>query len=286
MAFKKGSIPWNKNKNLSPKHRENLRAGHMGQKAWNKGMKGVQKQSLELRKWRSKYAKEHGFGKWTKGKAPWNKNRTQDEDERIRKYTQTRINSPSYGETKRKIGSANAIALIGHTPHNKGKNKENYLPTLKTSLKLKEAGALGLLPVQTEVIQTKIRTARAKQKGTRVSKTELFLMGKLDEIGIKYIPQQDILLENGHFLTFVDIYFPQAKLCVYPDGDYWHANPKIYEPNYVLKSGETAQQIWDEDRMINKTLRENGYKVLRFWNSEIKSNTQLCINKILNLLKT
>lgn len=39
-----------------------------GRIPWNKGKKGLQKQSKELRKYRSKIAKEREYGKWMKGK--------------------------------------------------------------------------------------------------------------------------------------------------------------------------------------------------------------------------
>jgi predicted GIY-YIG superfamily endonuclease len=37
-----GSVSWSKGKNLSDEHRTNLSIAHMGQKAWNKGLTGVQ----------------------------------------------------------------------------------------------------------------------------------------------------------------------------------------------------------------------------------------------------
>lgn len=42
-AAKKGKAPWNKGKKYSASTIEKLRASHLGQKAWNKGMIGVVK---------------------------------------------------------------------------------------------------------------------------------------------------------------------------------------------------------------------------------------------------
>ena len=43
MGYKKGYIPWNKGINLSPSYKLKLSIAHKGQKAWNKGIKGIQK---------------------------------------------------------------------------------------------------------------------------------------------------------------------------------------------------------------------------------------------------
>jgi very-short-patch-repair endonuclease len=88
MAPKKGSIPWNKGKKLSVEHCENLSSAHMGQSAWNKGLQGATTRTTESKEAFSKYAKEHGFGKWSKGRKPWNAGLTGvqewDDDQRRR----------------------------------------------------------------------------------------------------------------------------------------------------------------------------------------------------------
>jgi very-short-patch-repair endonuclease len=61
-------IPWNKGLKMSDDFCKKVSDGHLGQISWNKGKKGLQKQSDELRRYRSEYAKSHNFGKWMKGK--------------------------------------------------------------------------------------------------------------------------------------------------------------------------------------------------------------------------
>jgi len=68
------------------------------------------------------------------------------------------------------------------------------------------------------------------------------------------------------FLTFVDIYVPNSKLCVYVDGEYWHKNSQ------------------EKDLGVNKKLMDMGYKVIRFQDREIKENLQECLKKILFLV--
>jgi len=71
MPFPKGHVPWNKGSTV----RLNTGRTHFkkGQNPWNKGKKGLQTQSQERRKWRSEYAKSHGYGKWLKDREPYNK---------------------------------------------------------------------------------------------------------------------------------------------------------------------------------------------------------------------
>jgi very-short-patch-repair endonuclease len=53
-----------------------------------------------------------------------------------------------------------------------------------------------------------------------------------------------------------DFTFPESKLAVFCDGDYWHRRPD-------------ARQ---KDARVNRTLRERGWTVSRFWERDIKNN--------------
>lgn len=58
--------------------------------------------------------------------------------------------------------------------------------------------------------------------------------------------------------------FIQPNICIYTDGDYWHNLP-----NYI-----------ERDTKQNKILLENGYKVFRFWEHEIKKDVKACVDQI------
>ena len=65
-----------------------------------------------------------------------------------------------------------------------------------------------------------------------------------------------------------DIIFRGRKLAVFCDGDYWH--------KLTASIGR--------DKKINLILKKRGWKVLRFWEWEIKTNAQTCTQKILEAL--
>jgi hypothetical protein len=50
-------------------------------------------------------------------------------------------------------------------------------------------------------------------------------------------------------------------------GDYWHANPEIYESEELLKIGKVSD-IWDKDKIKIDTYKQLGYKVLVIWEKD------------------
>jgi DNA polymerase I len=70
------------------------------------------------------------------------------------------------------------------------------------------------------------------------------------------------------------------KIAIFVDGDYWHANPKKYLSEDILYKTTTASMIWKKDKWVNRLVEKKGWTVLRFWESEIKKNIQICIKKI------
>lgn len=76
------------------------------------------------------------------------------------------------------------------------------------------------------------------------------------------------------------IYDIKHKDCVIEfNGDYWHANPKLYKDNAVLR-GKTALEIQQRDKHKLQTAIELGLKVLTIWESDFKANKQETIRKV------
>ena len=81
-----------------------------------------------------------------------------------------------------------------------------------------------------------------------------------------------------------DIAFPEFKIAIFVDGDFWHGRkwkllkPKLKNDYWVSKITNNKKR----DLKISKELRQVGWKVMRFWEYEIKNDLDSCINKIKN----
>lgn len=77
-----------------------------------------------------------------------------------------------------------------------------------------------------------------------------------------------------------------SNIIIEVNGDYFHANPKIYKENDLLKrfgGYKKAKDIWEQDLWRNSHIEKLGYKVLVIWESDIKDGS-FC-EKILNFIK-
>jgi len=74
--------------------------------------------------------------------------------------------------------------------------------------------------------------------------------------------------------------FIKPNICIFADGDYFHANPQKYKAYDRILGGVYAKDKWARDKRITKNLQKMGYKVLRFWEYDIKNNLQECFYKI------
>lgn len=80
-----------------------------------------------------------------------------------------------------------------------------------------------------------------------------------------------------------DFVFNQARLAIFVDGCFWHGCPKCYRRPF------TSRDYWDSkvarnrkrDLLKRKTLRAIGWRVLRFWEHDLASSPQRCIQRIL-----
>lgn len=106
----------------------------------------------------------------------------------------------------------------------------------------------------------KMREARLKRIiPKRDTVIEVLLQNELKQRGIEF--QTHLPVEG---ICQPDIVFLDKKIVIEADGNYWHSLPKS-----IVK-----------DRRNNKILRERGWKVFRFSETEIKNNVKECINQI------
>jgi len=89
----------------------------------------------------------------------------------------------------------------------------------------------------------------------------------------------DLNLEEKGFVSeqrvgryLVDEINETNKLIVEINGDYVHANPKIYSPNdiiYLPGNSYTAAEKWESDATKKKNLEAMGYRVVTIWESDL-----------------
>lgn len=95
----------------------------------------------------------------------------------------------------------------------------------------------------------RIRQRRLIQKHCYTTSIELIIRNFLKELNIEYIPHKDIL-----GLYQCDIFIPYYNLVIECDGNYWHKYPFGTE----------------RDKLRTESMINNGYKVLRLWESDIR----------------
>ena len=78
-----------------------------------------------------------------------------------------------------------------------------------------------------------------------------------------------------------DIFLPTLNLVIEYNGDYWHCNPKKYEPNYFHQvKNKTAKELWEYDKNKIDLIKEYGYNLEVVWESDYNTDKSI-INKII-----
>ena len=71
-------------------------------------------------------------------------------------------------------------------------------------------------------------------------------------------------------------------------GDYWHFNPKKYDGESIQKKKRKeikVKEVWKYDKYVIDGMKEQGYKVLVVWESELKNELDKTTKKILEFAK-
>jgi DNA mismatch endonuclease, patch repair protein len=78
-----------------------------------------------------------------------------------------------------------------------------------------------------------------------------------------------------------DIAFTRWSLAVFIDGAFWHGHPEHFK---FGKLGdywdEKVQRTQERDREQERTLREMGFEVIRFWDFEVKADANACAKQV------
>jgi DNA mismatch endonuclease (patch repair protein) len=74
-----------------------------------------------------------------------------------------------------------------------------------------------------------------------------------------------------------DFVFPKKKVAVFVDGEFWHGHPTLGQlPQTNTKFwGEKIDKNKERDRLVNRTLKEKGWVVVRIWQHQLKSSQWL-----------
>lgn len=122
----------------------------------------------------------------------------------------------------------------------------------------------------------------SKQMSDRINSGKFTISSKLEEGFIKdFIVPLGLEFKKQYYIKdihqYCDVYIPSKNLVIECDGDFWHSNPKMF-PNGPIYSYQKVKV--EKDSIKNAYLKENGYKICRIWEDDIKNNKEK-VQKIL-----
>jgi DNA mismatch endonuclease (patch repair protein) len=82
-----------------------------------------------------------------------------------------------------------------------------------------------------------------------------------------------------------DFVFKKKKIAVFCDSEFWHGK----DWQILQQRLDTNKEFWiqkiqkniSRDERVNATLNADGWKTLRFWETDIKKNIDACVDTIL-----
>ncbi len=119
-----------------------------------------------------------------------------------------------------------------------------------------------------------------KSKGTKI---EVLLGKALWARGIRYRKNNKTIFGKPDFAI------KKYKIAIFCDSEYFHG--KDWETNKLRIKTNTnfwhrkIEQNIKRDELVNRTLKEEGWSIIRFWGEEIKKDIDNCIIKIERILQ-
>ena len=110
-----------------------------------------------------------------------------------------------------------------------------------------------------------------------MNKLEEFVSSILNKNDIKYHFQFFLKTKDGICKSY-DFKIKDTNILIEIDGDYWHGGPSLKKHFY--KVNETKQN----DILKEQLALENGFQLIRIWESDIYKQPNILIDKIKNLI--
>jgi len=116
------------------------------------------------------------------------------------------------------------------------------------------------------------------------TKIEELLAKSLRSKGLRYRRNNKDIFGNPDFT------FRKLKIAVFCDSEYFHG--KDWEINRLRIATNT--DFWRKkiegnikrDELVNKSLKDDGWKVIRFWGDEIKKKLEFCTETIIKEIES
>jgi DNA mismatch endonuclease, patch repair protein len=92
-----------------------------------------------------------------------------------------------------------------------------------------------------------------------------------------------------------DLVFSGCKVVVFIDGDFWHGRALIEQgEEALLQAIRTERNKWwleklsktvERDKKVTQELKDNDWKVIRLWESQVKADVKIAADRVEELLK-
>lgn len=129
--------------------------------------------------------------------------------------------------------------------------------------------------------------SRAKQRiGRRDTGPERQLRSALFRAGLRF--RKNVL----HLPGKPDVVFPRAQVAVFVDGDFWHGREWPARRRRLVKGSNSAywtakiRSNMRRDIAVARSLENEGWMVLRFWESEVKSDAPKVLSMIRDAVRS
>lgn len=84
----------------------------------------------------------------------------------------------------------------------------------------------------------------------------------------------------SHLMNTYVVYDIKHQDCIVEfNGDYWHANPKLFSDTAEIR-GKSAKSIRERDMLKLKTVQDQGFRTLVIWESDFINNKQQTIEMV------
>lgn len=138
------------------------------------------------------------------------------------------------------------------------------------------------------LVPASVRATRAARGSSakRNTKPELLLRQALRDMGLR-----GYRLDVPDLPGRPDVVFRQAQVAIFCDGDFWHG--KDLEQRLAKLAGGHNAPYWVQkisgnvarDRRHDQALIANGWKVLRYWESQVRHDASGIAREVLTIVK-